>query len=463
MNQAFEIKSPVDGSVVGIREYISFDRAVGLISKARQAQKRWAARPLAERREICQQFVETFKERETDVVRTLAASIGRPVRHGPGELRGVVDRSSYMIGVAADALSSREFPDADGFKRWISREAKGVVLVIAPWNYPFLTAVNSIVPALIAGNAVVLKHATQTTLCGEIFVEAFKAAGLPEDLLQLLLLSHAAVSALIKTRSVDHVIFTGSVRGGREISAAASEVFTSVGTELGGKDPAYVRADANLERTIEELVDGAFYNSGQSCCAVERIYVDKAVFKPFVEGFVAATRKLTLGNPFLQQTTLGPMVGASAAVAVRDQIGKALAAGAKNLIERGDFAEYPRQSAYLAPAVLIDVDHRMDLMVEETFGPAIGIMPVSSDAEAVSLMNDSQYGLTASIWTSDPEAAERIDQYIETGTMYMNRCDYLDPALPWVGVKDTGFGCSLSELAYSHLTRPKSHHYRVRF
>jgi acyl-CoA reductase-like NAD-dependent aldehyde dehydrogenase len=330
--------------------------------------------------------------------------------------------------------------------------------VLAPWNYPWLTSVNAIVPALLAGNSVLLKMAQQTPLVAERYAEAFAAAGLPSGVFQFLHLSHAATAKVIADARIAFVAFTGSVEGGHAVQRAAAERFIATGLELGGKDPAYVRADAPLAATVENLVDGAFFNSGQSCCGVERIYVQRSLYKPFVDGFVELTKKYRLGNPLEAQTTLGPMVRTEAADAVRTQIREALGKGARALIDAKSFPADKDGTPYLAPQVLIDVDHRMQVMSEESFGPVIGIMAVDSDEQAIALMNDSRYGLTASIWTKDADAAVRIGEQVETGTWFMNRCDYLDPALAWTGVKDSGRGCTLSRLGLEAFTRPKSFH-----
>jgi len=364
-----------------------------------------------------------------------------------------------MVALAEDALRPCYPPEKPGFRRYITREPVGVVLVIAPWNYPYLTAVNTIVPGLLAGNAIILKHAAQTLLVGERFAEAFRRAGLPKGLFHNLVMSHDQAEKLIGSGRIDHVNFTGSVPGGRAIERAAAGTFTSTGFELGGKDPAYVRADAKLDHAIENLVDGSFYNSGQSCCGIERIYVDAKVYDNFVEGFADLTRKYVVGNPLDQATTLGPLVRGSSADIVRGQIEEAKRKGAKALINmkvEGDRSGSP----YLAPEVLINVNHQMEVMREESFGPVVGIMKVRDDDEAVTLMNDSPYGLTASIWTRDADRAAELGVRIETGTVFMNRCDYLDPYLVWTGVKDTGRGAALSKYGFDALTQPKSFHLR---
>ena len=461
MSAFLQIVSPVNGEAYSRHPLSDEQQAIGAALRAQRAQAQWARVPLHERQTVCRRFMELFADRREQIVDELAWLMGRPVSAGPGEVRGVIERSTYLIDVAPEALADQVFDDLDGFDRWASREPLGVVFVIAPWNYPYLTSINSIVPALLSGNAVLLKHASQTTPCAQRLADTFSAAGLPDDLLVPLAMSHDVAASLIRQPIVDQVVLTGSVEAGRTIQQAAAGRFIGVATELGGKDPAYVRADADLAHVVPSIVEGSFFNSGQSCCAIERIYVDTGIFDEVVELFVAESNRLILGDPLDPATTLGPMVTARAADDVRRQVADAVAAGAQALIDPTRFPADAPGTAYLAPQVLIDVDHTMALMNEETFGPAIGIMPVADDSEAVRLMNDSKYGLSASVWSRDPDAVRRIDRELETGTVFMNRCDYLDPMLPWVGVKDTGRGCSLSKWGFHALTRPKSHHYRL--
>jgi acyl-CoA reductase-like NAD-dependent aldehyde dehydrogenase len=392
-----------------------------------------------------------------DLVTELAWQMGRPVRYG-GEMGGVRERTAYMSEIAADSLAPTVIEDSDRFRRYLAREPLGLVFVIAPWNYPFLTAINTIVPALIAGNAVVLKHASQTLLACERLAQAF--AHLPEGLFTNLFLDHATTSALIGARSFDFINFTGSVRGGQEIERAAAGTFVGVGLELGGKDPGYVRADADLDAAVDTLMDGVMYNSGQCCCGIERIYVHDSLYDRFVEKSAALVAKYKLGNPLDEETTLGPMASKRFADEVRGQVADAKAAGAKALIDPAGFPADTGQNAYLAPQILVDVDHSMRVMTEESFGPVVGIMPDKDDEQAVTLKNDCRHGLTASVLTADTDKAAEIGARIETGTVFQNRCDYLDPALCWTGCKETGRGAALSNLGYLSLTRPKSYHLR---
>lgn len=459
MTQTAKIISPIDGSVYAERPVATDAEVDAAVSVARAAQADWRGVPVAGRKRLILAFLDALLAMNDEIVTELAWQMGRPVRYG-GEKGGVDERTRAMADLAEEALAPYIPPEKAGFRRYIAREPLGVVMVIAPWNYPYLTAVNTIVPALLAGNAVILKHATQTLLVGERFAESFRQAGLPKGVFQNLVLSHAQTEKLIGSGAIDHVNFTGSVAGGRQIERAVAGTFATLGLELGGKDPAYVLADAKLDHAIENLVDGAFYNSGQCCCGIERIYVDARVYDDFVAGFAELTKKYVVGNPLDQATTLGPMARGSFADVVRDQIAEAKRKGATPLVNMT--VEGDRQgSPYLAPEMLTDVNHQMAVMREESFGPVVGIMKVRDDEEAVSLINDSPYGLTASIWTTDMDRAAALGSRIETGTVYMNRCDYVDPHLVWTGVKETGRGVSLSKYGFEALTQPKSYHLRA--
>ena len=452
--------SPVDGREVARRPASSAAEIADALASARKAQAEWRRVSVAERGRILSKAVDAMLAMRAEIAPELAWQMGRPVRYGGGELNGFEERARAMIAMAESALSNIVPEPKAGFKRYITREPVGVVLTVAPWNYPYLTAVNSVVPALMAGNAVLLKHAAQTLLVGDRFQQAMDTAGLPKGLFRTLTLSHDDTSKLIGSGAIDQVCFTGSVAAGKTIERAAAGTFAGVGLELGGKDPAYVRPDVDLKHAIENIVDGAYFNAGQCCCGIERVYVHADVYDVFVDGFVALTRQYVLDDPLDEKTTLGPMAQPRLAATVRDHIGEALHKGARALIDTTAFARDRDGSTYVAPQALVDVDHTMKVMMEETFGPVAGIMRVKDDAEAIRLMNDSPYGLTASIWTRDMEAAERIGRDIETGTVYMNRCDYLDPGLAWTGVKDTGRGATLSRVGYESLTRPKSFHLR---
>ena len=457
MTKTTDLISPVDGSVYLTREVLDRDAAFAAAERSRKEQEAWANRPLQERVELVLKANEIVGQTTDRMAVELAHQMGRPVRYG-GEFGGFDERVKYMASIAEEGLAPLEVEDSDAFKRQIKRVPWGTVLVIAPWNYPYMTAVNTIAPALMAGNTVIIKHAAQTLQVGERLAEAFHEAGVPEDVVQNLVLDHDTTSALISERAVDFVNFTGSVGGGQAIERAAAGTFIPVSTELGGKDPGYVRADADLDKAVETLMDGAFYNAGQCCCGIERIYVNEALYDTFVEKAVAWVKAQKLGNPLDPETTLGPMANVRFAREVRAQIAEAIADGATAHIAQ--MAADDGEGTYVTPQILTNVTHDMRVMRDESFGPVVGIMPVDDDATAIRLMNDCQFGLTASIWTADADAAERIGDRIETGTVFMNRCDYLDPALCWTGCKDTGRGAGLSVFGFHALTRPKSYHLR---
>lgn len=455
---SIHLVSPVDRSVWLTREPLGLEAARSVVAKAKAAQPAWAARPLAERIDLVKDGIARLNAMKDEIVDELAWQMGRPVRYG-GEFGGVNQRSDYMASIAEKSLAPEVIEDSDRFRRTLTREPVGVVFIMAPWNYPYLTTINTLVPALIAGNAVVLKSSSQTLKAGERLAQAMHAAGVPQDLFVNVVLDHKTTETLIAERAFGFVNFTGSVAGGKAIERAAAGTFTGIGLELGGKDPGYVRADANLDAAVDTLMDGAMFNSGQCCCGIERIYVHESLYDAFVEKAVAWVNALKLGSPFDAETTLGPMAHERFATVVRAQIAEALVKGARALI---DPANFPMDDggAYLAPQILVDVTHDMQVMREESFGPVVGIMKVSGDEEAIALMNDSAFGLTASVWTEDYDTAAEIGARLETGTVFMNRADYLDPALCWTGCKDTGRGGSLSHLGYLAVTRPKSWHFK---
>ncbi len=460
MTQELITISPIDGREVVRRAYASEAQIAQALALAQSAQAAWQALGVGERGRIVSAAVDRFVAAKDEIARAITIQMGRPLRYTPGEVAGFEARARHMISIADAALAPIRVPDQAGFTRFISREPIGVALTVAPWNYPLLTAVNSIVPALMAGNTVILKHSDQTPLCAELIERAFRDAGAPKGVFQYLHANHDTVQRLIRAPEIGYVSFTGSVRGGRIVEESAAGRFIGVGLELGGNDSAYVRADAKLDHAVDTLVDGAFFNSGQSCCGIQRIYVARPLYDEFVERAVALTNGYVLGNPLHADTTLGPVVRARAAADIREVIAEAVAAGAQNLIDPSHFSNASEGSPYVAPALLTRVNHRMRVMNDECFGPVVGVMPVDTDDEAVALMNDSPYGLTAAVFTQDEDAALALGRQVRTGTFFMNRCDYLDPALAWTGVKNTGRGVSLSVVGYEQLTQAKSFHLR---
>ena len=453
--------SPVDGRVYLERPTATAAEIEAALERARRAQLSWRSVPIAERAAIMERFCAAFESRSADLAPELSWQMGRPLRYAPNEVRSTVERARYMVSIAQRKLADIDVGPKPGFQRFLRREPLGVVFTVAAWNFPYLIAVNSVVPALMAGNAVLLKHSAQTPRCAERFAECFAAAGLPASVFQVLHLEHADTERVIRDPRIDFVAFTGSVAGGRAVQRVAAERFIGVGLELGGCDPVYVRHDADLAHAIENIVDGAYFNSGQSCCGMQRIYVHESIYDAFAKGAAELVQRYQLGNPLDPETTLGPVVRSSAADAIRAQIQASVQAGARAIIDERAFPQSRPGSAYLAPQLLLDAPPASLVMREEIFGPVAGMMKVSSDEQAVALMNDNAYGLTAAVWTRDEAAAVALGDAVQTGTWFMNRCDYLDPALAWVGVKDSGRGCTLSEIGYEHLTRPKSFHLRV--
>jgi acyl-CoA reductase-like NAD-dependent aldehyde dehydrogenase len=464
MTATLRIISPVDGSVYAERPLADDAEVRATLERARAAQRAWRTVSLAERLAVATAFTDAMVADKARVAELLAWQMGRPISQGPNEMRGFNERARYMIDIAPEVLADIPAAPAEGFERFIRREPLGVVLNLPAWNYPYMTALNAVLPAIVAGNVAVMKHSSQTALVAEHFAECFAKASLPAGVFQVLHMSHEATGRAIRSGLVDQVGFTGSTAGGRMIMAAVAGApnFPATCLELGGKDPAYVRPDVDLAFAVENIVDGGYFNSGQGCCAMERIYVHEAVYDDFVEAAVAAINGYRLGSPVDPRTNLGPMVRAGAADAVRAQVADAVSRGARPLIDASRFSADREGTPYLAPQLLTGVDHSMRIMREETFGPAHGVMKVASDEEAIGLMNDSPYGLTAAIWTGDVAAAKAIGERLDTGTVYMNRADYVDPALAWTGVRESGRGATLSRVGYENLTRPKSFHLRTK-
>ncbi|EGN97486.1 hypothetical protein SERLA73DRAFT_184210 [Serpula lacrymans var. lacrymans S7.3] len=464
--------SPHNQQPIVTRKYPTENELNDVIKESAQAQREWSRVALPERIAIGRRFIDEFRKMSDEVPMELTVQMGRPVSQVPGEVRGFLDRADYMLSIAESSLADVSLKNTDkpGFRRYIKRTPLGVVFVVCPWNFPYLVSVNAVLPAIIAGNAVLLKPSPQTPLTAERFALALTRAGVPKGIIQVLHLSPPLTKYVVQHSLVDFISFTGSVSAGQSIEQAAveSKGFKGVALELGGKDPAYVREDADVDYTVAELVDGAMFNSGQSCCAIERIYVHESLYDQFVTKYADIVKKYKLDDPTLPETNLGPVVSLASAQKIRKQIADAVKAGAKALIPEDLFPIAQPNTAYVAPQVLIDVDHSMDVMMEETFGPVVGIQKVSSDDEAIRLMNDSPYGLTASIWTNAEANAEseaaflRITDELQAGTVFLNRCDFLDPALAWTGVKNSGRGISLSKFGYDQLTRAKSVHMKIK-
>ena len=438
---------------------LPFDTAASLEKKilaAKTAAGKWRMVPLAERVAAVRSGLDYFRIHRDAIAADITAQMGKPITESRNEIKGLFERAEHMLAIAEESLAPEILPPKDTLYRRIEREPLGVVLNIAAWNYPLLIAVNVVVPALVAGNSVLLKHSARTPLCGEHFQEAF---GYAPGLVTNLVLSHYQTFSLVRDPRIDHLAFTGSVEGGRRVHQAAAGRFIGVGLELGGKDPAYVAKDADLTFTVPNVVDGALYNAGQSCCGVERVYVHRSIYDAFLEKAVDALARYQPGDPMDPGTTLGPLANRSAMDVLDYQVEDALQKGARLLAGGGALDESPGN--FYRPTILADVARDADIMREESFGPLLPVRAVDNDAQALAEMNASRYGLTASVWTESRERAEWFAARLEAGTIYQNRCDYLDPGLPWTGVKDSGRGSSLSRYGYYALTRPKSIHFRT--
>jgi acyl-CoA reductase-like NAD-dependent aldehyde dehydrogenase len=429
------------------------------LDQARAAARAWRRTSIAERTALCERAVAAMEAQGPSIAADITRMMGKPMAQSLGEVRTCAARARYLIGIAEKALADVILPPGNGFDRRIVREPLGVVLDLPAWNYPLLTAVNCVVPAVLAGNAVIVKPSPRTPLCGAHFVRAFAAAA-PSHLVQALSCDHTTSEQIVADPRVDHVVFTGSIFGGHRMVLSAVKRFLHPCLELGGNDPAYVAADCDLVKTVENVVDGAMYNAGQSCCAVERVYVHRAVYERFLDMAEPLVRAYVMGDPNADKTTLGPIAQPHHVAELESFVENARALGAR-LVTGGRRSSVGGRGRFFEATLLADCQQSMKLFRQESFGPILPVMPVESDDEALARMNDSALGLTASVWTRDPERAARFARALECGTVFMNRCDYLDPALPWSGWKESGCGVSLSALGFDALTRPKALHFRV--
>lgn len=462
MSDEFFSINPATEEKIGPFPRLDFDELKKVAERSRAAQTKWAAVPLAERQALVRKFIEEFKQMKDRVAADITRQMGKPLWQAHNEIGGLIERATGMLEQSTAALADRPLPPKENFSRYVRRVPHGVVFNMAAWNYPLVIAVNVVVPAVLAGNSVILKHSARTPLCGDHFAEAFAAAGAPEGLVVSIQATHATVEQFLKSGLADFVAFTGSVPGGRAVQQAASAQFVDVGLELGGKDPAYVMEDQDdLAWTAGNLAEGFLYNCGQSCCAIERVYVHEKVYDPFMEHFLNTARTYAPGDPAAEGTTLGPLASSGARDHIVSQVESAVKAGAKFALKGGP-ADVNGKGYFYKPSVLEVADHSLALMQEENFGPIIGIMKVKNDEEALSLMNDSKFGLTASIWGADQARIEPLLAKVRAGTVFMNRCDYLDPGLPWTGYGDSGLGSTLGHEGLVQLTKPQSVHIRIK-
>ena len=439
--------SPITNKPVLTRNGLSDADLQSLPETAVAAFESYRRTSLTERQDIVKKALKLLNDRQDVLGKEITEQMGRPIAYTAKEVTTAVMRGEYLLKISEDTLKDTPGEAEKGFKRYIKKVPLGPVLILFPWNYPYLTLINSLVPALLAGNSVILKPSPQTPTSAEQIQQIFKEAGLPDGVLQIFHSgSITQIEAIARSPKIQLVCFTGSVANGLAVQQAANDrVPLRVGLELGGKDPAYVRSDVDVKWAAEELVDGAVFNSGQSCCSVERVYVDEKIHDEFVSALQDVLSGYKLGDPFDKSTHVGPVVSKRSAETIQAHIKDALEKGAKNATpDNATFKNPPADGNYVAPTLLTDVTHDMTVMTEETFGPVIPVMKVKGDAEAVKLMNDSQFGLTASIWTKDVNKGHELADDVEAGTVFVNRCDYPAPDLAWVGWKDSGRGQTLS-------------------
>ncbi|KAH6895605.1 Aldehyde/histidinol dehydrogenase [Thelonectria olida] len=427
---------------------------------ATEAFQTWSKTTLKERQAIVRKFLDGLSAKKDALGEELTTQMGRPINYTPGEVATAVKRGEYLLKISDEALKDTDGEAEKGFKRFIRKIPVGPVLVIFAWNYPYLILVNSLIPALLSGNTVILKGSPQTPTVVEQAAKIFSEAGLPQGVLQYFHSgSPSIMETIVRNPLISLVCFTGSVAGGLAVQKAASDRIVGVGLELGGKDPAYVRSDVDIAWAAEEIVDGSIFNSGQSCCSIERVYVDEKVHDDFVAAVQKVLKGYKLGDPYDKSTHIGPVVSKRSKEAIEEHVKDAVSKGAKDVTpENETFSNPPTKGNFVKPTLLVDVNHTMRVMTEETFGPVIAVQKVKDDAEAVKLMNDSEFGLTASIWTKDTDKGYELADDVEAGTVFVNRCDYPSPDLAWTGWKNSGKGQTLSRFGYDQFVKLKSYH-----
>jgi acyl-CoA reductase-like NAD-dependent aldehyde dehydrogenase len=460
MTPPLTVDNPFTGDVACTVPLADEAQVNATLDRARSAARALRASSVSERIALCERAVAAMEKNADAIAADITRMMGKPLSQAKGEVNGMAQRARYMMSIAEASLADIVLPPKEGFERRIVKEPLGVVFDLPAWNYPLLTAVNAVIPAVLAGNVVVLKHSPRSPLCGEHFARAFAEAGGPNDVVQALHCDHPTSEKIVGDERVDQVLFTGSVFGGHRIQQAAAGRFLHVGLELGGNDPAYVAEDCDLEKTVENVVDGACYNAGQSCCAVERVYVHRSLYERFVDLAAPMIRAYAMGDPMDAKTTLGPIAQPNHVAELEGFVRDAESKGAR-VVAGGKGASVSGKGRFFEATLIDRVTPEMALMQKESFGPLLPVASVDSDEEALRLMNQSKLGLTASVWTRDRERATRMARALEYGTVLMNRCDALDPALPWSGVKDSGRGVTLSALGLDALTRPKAIHFRL--
>jgi acyl-CoA reductase-like NAD-dependent aldehyde dehydrogenase len=459
---AVQIINPATGRVIESIPSDSPATVAKAFAAARDAQVDWAARPLRERLATMQRFRAGIENYGEELAQILTSEVGKPIAQARNELKGLRPRLDFFLQETPRALRAETVlhDRKGGVLERITREPLGVIANISAWNYPYFVGSNVFIPALLAGNAVLYKPSEYATRTGLSIARWLHESGVPESIFAPLT-GRGEVGAALLEQPVDGVFFTGSHATGRKIARSVAGRLIKVQLELGGKDPVYVCDDVEVNATAAEIADGAFYNAGQSCCAVERLYVHAAIFDAFVERFVETISAFKVGDPTDENTDIGPLARREQLAVLEAQVADATARGARILlggkrIQRGAL----KRGNYFAPTVLVNVSHTMRVMREESFGPIIGVMPVRNDAEAVEKMNATPYGLTAGVYTPERRRAEAILAQVRTGSAYWNCCDRVSPRLPWSGRKNSGLGLTLSREGIQTFTHPKAWHLR---
>jgi acyl-CoA reductase-like NAD-dependent aldehyde dehydrogenase len=446
--------NPANGRVIAELPEDTAESVTAAYERARGAQPLWAAKPLANRIEVMRRFRGELARHVERLAAVLTSEVGKPIRQSRNEINGLLGRIDFFLSESERTLAPRQVFDEGGMSERITHEPLGVIANISAWNYPYFVGANVFVPALIAGNAVLYKPSEFATLTGLEIGKALHVSGVPQDAFQVLVGASEVGSALL-ARPIDGVFFTGSYATGAKIAQAVGPRMIKMQLELGGKDPTYVCEDVDVTAAAASLADGAMYNTGQSCCSVERIYVHAAAHDAFIEAFVKEVRGFTVSDPTDESAYIGPLTRAPQIDVLERQVADAQAKGARLWIGGQRLAG---PGNWFAPAVLSNVDHSMALMREESFGPVIGIQKVASDDEAVRMMNDTEYGLTAGVYTCDQGRAQRILARVNAGSVYWNCCDRVSPRLPWGGVRHSGVGLTLSTYGIETFARPKAWH-----
>ncbi|KAI0964742.1 aldehyde dehydrogenase [Xylaria arbuscula] len=452
--------SPTTNEPILTRNGVSATELEEIPNTAAEAFKTWRETSLTDRTIIVKKALALLEKQKDQLAEEITVQMGRPIAYTGSEIATALKRAHYLVKISEDTLKDTEGEAEKGFKRFIRKIPVGPVLVIFAWNYPYLILVNSLIPALLAGNTVILKPSPQTPTIAEHVTKIFNEAGLPAGVLQYFHCgSPLIIESLVRNPKVSLICFTGSVAGGLAVQKAASDRIVNVGLELGGKDPAYVRGDVDIDWAAAEIVDGSIFNSGQSCCALERVYVDEKIYDSFIEATQKVLKGYKVGDPLEKETQIGPVVSKRSKETIEAHIKDALEKGAKDATpENPTFSNLPPRGNFVKPTLLTDVNHTMAVMTEETFGPVISVQKVKDDDEAIQLMNDSEFGLTASIWTKDTDKGYELAQRVDAGTVFVNRADFPSPDLAWTGWKNSGKGVTLSKYGFDQFVKLKSFH-----